>query len=78
MEHNSLPAIHFFPKTTTHLSSRLFFHTARLLEGNTISRTDDLQWVNETVNEERRLWVVVDQVLETDDALRGDAHEHLR
>ena len=78
MEHNSLPAIHFFPKTTTHLSSRLSFHAACLLEGNTITRIDDLQWMNETVNEERRLWVVVDQVLETDDALRGDAHEHLR
>ena len=49
-----------------------------MLEGNTITRIDDLQWVNETVDKERRLWVVVDQVLETDDALRGDAHEHLR
>ena len=78
MEHNYFPAIHIFPKTTIHPSIRLFFHAARLLEGNTIARIDDLQRVNETVDEERRLRVIVDQVLETDDALRGDAHEHLR
>ena len=45
---------------------------------NSQTRIQHLERVDKAINEERRLRIVVDQVLQTDNPFRRDAHEHLR
>lgn len=45
---------------------------------NSQTRLQHLERVDKAINEERRLRIVVDQVLQTDNPFRRDAHEHLR